>query len=301
MFSSDPSLIIAEVTSSDQDLFDILFQEVSLPTSTVISKDPYEISDKIIVPLDSGENLCMFFGLFNALRSTDLRVAFAGCRNCDSAYNFKKIIWEMDETFKDIKMKEGYNDMDMLHYLTWLKLHGHIKNFAWVDNTNLYHFDKKKLTKWIKSQKFNTKEEEDEKVQDYKFKLKTEKKRWKLTSLLARDAGHCEPLIYLLAGDARSTQHAYSTSEKKTFRKKMQKLSHASDQEVEIAKCKEYSRFSKAYKGPKWAHGVAVAMDEENNCFLYDSGKKTRAKLDYMALSNSIVHVHHVKKFKIDL
>ena len=53
----------------------------------------------------------------------------------------------MDETFKDIKMKEGYNDMDMLHYLTWLKLHGHIKNFALVDNTNPYHFDKKKLTK----------------------------------------------------------------------------------------------------------------------------------------------------------
>ena len=47
----------------------------------------------------------------------------------------------MDETFKDIKMKEGYNDMDMLHHLTWLKLHGHIKNFAWVDNTNPYHFD----------------------------------------------------------------------------------------------------------------------------------------------------------------
>jgi hypothetical protein len=64
----------------------------------------------------------------------------------------------MDETFEDIKMKEGYNDMAMLHYLTWLKLHGHIKNFALVDNTNPYHFDKKKLTKWIKSQKFNTKE-----------------------------------------------------------------------------------------------------------------------------------------------
>jgi hypothetical protein len=243
----------------------------------------------------------MFFGLFNALRSTDLRIAFAGGRNDDPAFNFKKIIWEMDDTFKDIKMNEGYNDMDMLHYLTWLKLNGHIKNFTWVDNTNRYKFDKKKLTNWIKSQEFKSKEEEYEKVKDYKVKLKTEKKRWKLSSLLARDAGHCEPLIYLLAGDARSTQHVRKPSEKKTFKKKMKKLSHATDQEVEIAKCEEYSRYSKAYKGPKWAHGVAVAMDEENNCFLYDSGKNIRAKLDYIALSDSIVRVHHVKKFKIDL
>lgn len=93
-----------------------------------LKKRSFAVSDYIIKPLKAKENTCIFYSMFNALRTSELRVAFAGgpfAVEDDPALNFKTKIWSMDESFRARSETIGYNEWDMIHYLDYLK-HQHI-------------------------------------------------------------------------------------------------------------------------------------------------------------------------------
>jgi hypothetical protein len=122
--------------------------------------DPYVVSDLIIKPLDSSGNLCMFYAMFNALRSTELRIAFSGCRLADPSYNFVECIKRLSIEHHERALDIGYNEQDMGFYLKWLRQNSHIKSHLWTRQK----------------------------------KCKT----WRFTQIVDRNASHKEPLIWLL-------------------------------------------------------------------------------------------------------
>jgi hypothetical protein len=105
-------------------------------TSRKFAKEnPFTVTDFIIKPVKAIENTCMFYSMFNALRSQDLRTAFSGgslATNSDPAYNFKNKIWLRDPSFKARTETLGFNEWDMMHYLDYLKASGVVKNYLFT-------------------------------------------------------------------------------------------------------------------------------------------------------------------------
>lgn len=90
------------------------------------SADPYKI-ELIRPPL--AKNLCFFVSCLNVLGTVEERTAFC-CGDLDNPSKaFESLCTQIDGD-------DGYTGEDILHYLKYLKLEGHIKAFEWRVDTN---------------------------------------------------------------------------------------------------------------------------------------------------------------------
>jgi hypothetical protein len=81
----------------------------------------------------------MFLSMYNSLRTVGERLAFSANSPNDPAEKFVEFIThtcnvDEDESQQKRIKKDGYNSLDMLHYLQWLKSGGYIQSFTWRKN-----------------------------------------------------------------------------------------------------------------------------------------------------------------------
>jgi len=86
-------------------------------------------SQLIFCPEKLDSNLCMFYAIYNALPTIELKLAFS-CGNSEHPSNkFVEVNrqWKTEETVA----KDGYNQIDMQKYLRYLCTNSYIQSFTW--------------------------------------------------------------------------------------------------------------------------------------------------------------------------
>ena len=83
----------------------------------------------IVYPERDEENLCMYYAIYNALPTMELRQAFSCNNNQPPSKAFVELIKEY-KSIQEIREK-GYSEKDMLRYLRHLKKTDIIKEFTW--------------------------------------------------------------------------------------------------------------------------------------------------------------------------
>jgi hypothetical protein len=189
--------------------------------------DPYLITDKIVHPLDSSSNLCMFYALFNALRSTELRIAFSGGKMSDPSYHFVERIKHLGMEHHERALEDGYNERDMGFYLSWLKNSGHIKSYTWT--------------------------------------RQRKKRKYRLTHIIDRNQKHMKPMIYLCCGIAVEREKRDGIAKK--FKKGTHDITH--EDTKKLTQVEIYENVSDEYRGEDWAHGAAVAIEDDGKIYIY--------------------------------
>jgi len=88
------------------------------------------IIDSSIVRSPISDNTCMFYALYNSLRTTELRIAFSD----GNGYHPSLVFTNMFNQVKYLEriQNEGYTSEDMRLYLLYLRDIGRIKRFVWA-------------------------------------------------------------------------------------------------------------------------------------------------------------------------
>jgi hypothetical protein len=230
----------------------------------------------IITPVDQNSNQCLFYGIFNSLRTEEERVAFSGGRNEDPAQNFVNVIHQTEDD-EERALAIGYNERDLKFYLNWLQQNKFIK--SWI----VKGYGKKQVNK-NKNNKPNPKCRGG-----FSFS--------KLLNLRQdeEELGY----KYLLCGDAVSTgPHRKKAIERIKKWKDAAIDQNLSKDEINLAGIRAYENFSEKYK-PKWGHGVVVTKDKTKGDFIYDTSKFVETPLTMENMVSCIVHIKYAYKFKI--
>ena len=83
--------------------------------------------ENIIYPSSSKLNLCLFYGILNALPTENLKNAFCGGGREAEKFISMASKWKTKQQIDE----EGYNQKDLNHYLMKLEEEGHISSFIW--------------------------------------------------------------------------------------------------------------------------------------------------------------------------
>ena len=83
----------------------------------------------IIFPEKTNTNLCLFYAIYNALPTTELKHAFSYGNSQPLSREFVALI-QKDRSPEEIA-KDGYTEVDILKYLQHLQRNQHISSFTW--------------------------------------------------------------------------------------------------------------------------------------------------------------------------
>jgi len=86
-------------------------------------------SQSIFFPEKFESNLCMFYAIYNALPTIELKIAFS-CGNSEHPSNKFVEVVRLRKSAATIA-KHGYTQMDMEKYLLFLEQNSYIKSFIW--------------------------------------------------------------------------------------------------------------------------------------------------------------------------
>lgn len=181
---------------------------------------------KILKPNKDDENLCMFIGMLNCLRTEAERLAFAAGDPKFRGQNFKAFVSadikeHHPNNYEEIialKEEEGYNSRDMLRYLLYLKSQGFIKSFVWKGcNMREWHMNKIEQARDTKSYVLFayglTSEDRDEikdQMKEHNKKPNAAEKKWEVYLGSTTEEGQSHGLgIGLERSELDDTLHAY--------------------------------------------------------------------------------------------
>jgi hypothetical protein len=123
-----PDRLLSEPTLGS----DIVPKKVS--KSLVKTPDPNDDRIRIVKSPDANDNTCMFYAMYNSLRSREERVAFTDDNLDHPSRAFVEFMLN-DRTPPEIGtriMKEGYTAEDMMLYLRELIARGRIRAYDWI-------------------------------------------------------------------------------------------------------------------------------------------------------------------------
>jgi hypothetical protein len=256
----------------------------------------FPITDNIVKTKDN-KDMCMFYAMYNSLRSSLERYAFSMNDPISPHNRFGEMF--MGSKYSDRITKDGYNYFDMRQYLSFLKSAGYIKGYTWIKKKN-----------WRLSSILASNQKSNLALILFGISVKTDERLDKKKFIAPKNCRH--PAMELCR-KYDAFEEAYIAKKKAKDKKKKKKTEKKAKKKAKGKRSKSNEKGEdkdhedKKEDGDKddeeddGFHGSSICRESDGRVFFYDIRARKRSIADAYRVHKDIVNIFDVVEFSIDV